>query len=506
MKYTALILMLTSVISRIFGFIREILMSNYYGTSQIADVVVIALAVPTVIFAFLFSSLNTSFIPAYNNIKINSGSNEAERFTSNLSNVVMVISIALCLLGILFAEPLVFAMASGFSGEKFEITVNFVRIAFIGCTFNSIAAIFSGYLNIKGSYVLPSLRLGVQNVILIIFTLLSVRTNVYMLAIGILVSTIFQNIVIVLGLKKVGYRHRYTIDIGDKNIKYIIILALPMMLGVAVDQINMFVDKTLASRVIDGGVSILNYADRINALVYIVVTSIVTVAYPAISKYAIEKNDIELKRSVFKFIQIILIFCMPVIAAFIVFAEPIVEIIYERGAFSHSDTLKVAACLMVYSLTIFGVSIREIVSRTFYSLGDSRTPVKNGMIMVIVNSGLSIILSKYLGLVGIAYGTAISSILGSFILTYLLRKKIGKLNIKNFAKNTTIIAGISTLMIALSKLLYDWTKMSLDTEKSFFITVVFGMTIYFALIILFNISNSRSLVYKIIGKIGKKAS
>ncbi|MDY6232920.1 murein biosynthesis integral membrane protein MurJ, partial [Peptostreptococcus porci] len=293
-------------------------------------------------------------------------------------------------------------------------------------------------------------------------------------------------------------------DIGDKNIKYIIILALPMMLGVAVDQINMFVDKTLASRVIDGGVSILNYADRINALVYIVVTSIVTVAYPAISKYAIEKNDIELKKSVFKYIQIILIFCMPVIAAFIVFAEPIVEIIYERGVFSHSDTLKVAACLMVYSLTIFGVSIREIVSRTFYSLGDSRTPVKNGMIMVIVNSGLSIILSKYLGLVGIAYGTAISSILGSFILTYLLRKKIGKLNIKNFAKNTMIIAGISTLMIALSKLLYNWTKMSLDTEKSFFITVVFGMTIYFALIILFNISNSRSLVYKIIGKTGKK--
>lgn len=494
MKYTAIILMIVSVISRIFGFVREILMSNFYGTSAVAEVVVIALAIPTVLFSFLFNSLNTSFIPSYNMVRSEKGDSQAEEFTSNVANVVMLFSLGLCIVGIIFAKPLVFAMASGFTGEKQEMTIKFVRIVLLGSSFNSIAAIFSGYLNVHGKYILPSARLAVQNIILIIFTIISVYTNEYMLAIGILVATVCQNVVLISGLRKVGYRHQWKINLKDSNIRYILMLAIPLMLGVAVDQINVFVDKTLASRAIEGGVAILNYADRINALVYIVITSIVTVAYPVISKYAISGDMDKVKKSMFKYVQVNYIFCIPIIAAFIVFAEPIVQVIYERGVFSHADTIAVSQCLMLYSLTVFGVAMREIVSRTFYCIGDSKTPVKNGMAMVAVNAILSIVFSKMIGLKGIALGTSVASITGCITLLICLRNKIGKLNIKIFAKNFMKILLISILMIVLARILYEFLTLYMDVEKSLILSAGFAAIIYFIMIVAFNISDLRSVL------------
>lgn len=494
MKYTAIILMIVSIISRIFGFIREMLMSNFYGTSAVAEVVVIALAVPTVLFSFLFNSLNTSFIPSYNMVRKEKGDEQAEDFTANVANVVMLFSVGLCVIGIIFAKPLVFAMASGFTGEKQEMAIKFVRIVLLGSSFNSIAAIFSGYLNVHDNYILPSARLAVQNIILIIFTVISVYTNEYMLAVGILVATVCQNVVLISGLRKAGYKHRWKVNLKDPNIKYILMLAIPLMLGVAVDQINVFVDKTLASRAIEGGVAILNYADRINALVYIVITSIVTVAYPVISKHAISGDMDKVKASMFKYAQINYVFCVPVIAAFIVFAEPIVQVIYERGAFSHADTIAVSQCLMLYSLTVFGVAMREIVSRTFYCIGDSKTPVKNGMAMVAVNAILSVLFAQIIGLKGIALGTSVASIVGCAILTLFLRKKIGRLNIKAFIKNFIKILLISIVMIVLSRALYDFLVGYTSVVKSLFVAAGFGVIIYFAMIVLFNISDSREIV------------
>ncbi len=494
MKYTAVILMIVSVIARIFGFVREMLMSNFYGTSAVAEVVVIALAIPTVLFSFLFTSLNTSFIPSYNMVRKEKGKEQAEYFTANVANVVMLFSLGLCIIGIIFARGLVFAMASGFTGQKQEMTVKFVRIVLLGSAFNSIAAIFSGYLNVHENYILPSARLAVQNIILIIFTLISVYTNEYMLAVGILLATICQNVVLISGLKKVGYKHHWKIDLKDSNIRYILMLAIPLMLGVAVDQINVFVDKTLASRALEGGVAILNYADRINALVYIVITSIVTVAYPTISRHAIAADMDQVKKSMFKYVQINYVFCVPVIAAFIVFAEPIVQVIYERGVFSHSDTIAVSHCLMLYSLTVFGVAMREIVARTFYCLGDSKTPVKNGMAMVAVNAILSIFFSKVIGLKGIALGTSVASIAGCIILLLFLRKKIGRLNIKQFAKNFIKIFLISFVMIVISRLLYDFLLPYMGLVKSLFLSAGFGVIVYFSLIAIFNISDSREVL------------
>lgn len=501
MKSTAIIIMLITVIARILGFVREILMSNFYGTSSIADIVVIALSVPTVILAFMASSLNTSFIPSYDSIRMKKGREVADEFTANIANVVAVISFLISILGIIFARYLVFALASGFKGQTFETAVIFVRIVLLGSATNIMASIFTGYLNIHNSYILPASRAVLQNIILIIFTLLSVYTNVYFLAIGILVATVMENALLIPGLMKVGYKHKLKIDIKDENIRYILYLAVPLMVGVAVDQINVFVDKTLASQISTGGIATLNYADRINALVTIVTTSIITVAYPAISKFAINKDMKNLKISVFKYIQINLIFCIPTVLAFILFGVPIVEIIYQRGQFTAQDTIRVSQCLALFSITMLGISFRDVVARTFYSLGDTKTPVKNGMFMVLMNAVFSFILSRYIGLPGIAMGTSIASVIGAGTLLILLRKKIGKLNTRVFIKNALKISAISIMVIGPARLAYDRLVAFIGVDKSLFLVAILAVIIYFAIIVIVDISDSRRIFKNAVAKI-----
>ncbi|WAW15120.1 murein biosynthesis integral membrane protein MurJ [Peptostreptococcus equinus] len=504
MKYTAVIIMLITVVARIFGFIREILMSNFYGTSPVTDVVVIALSVPTVILAFISNSLNTSFIPSYSSIRKNSGRTIADGFTSNIANVIAIISIIISILGIIFAEQVVFALASGFKGQTFDLAVDFVRIVLVSATINVVASIYTGYLNIHKSYIIPATRSVIENIILIIFTFVSVYTNVYMLAVGILIATVVENLILIPALIKVGYKHSFKIDLQDKNIRYILMLAVPLMIGIAVDQINVFVDKTLASQIAVGGVATLNYADRINALVYIVITSIITVSYPVLSKFAINKDMANLKKSVFKYAQINLLFCIPIVVAFIIFGKSIVEVIYQRGAFSHDDTIKVSECLAFFSFTMIGASLREIVARTFYCLGDSRTPVKNGMLMVFMNATFSIFLARFIGLKGIALGTSLASLIGTLTLTILLRKKIGKLNTKAFLKNIIKILFISLSVIGIAKLGFNEIKYILETDKALFLTALIASVVYFALIIVANISDSKNIFKNFIYRIKNK--
>ena len=142
---------------------------------------------------------------------------------------------------------------------------------------------------------------------------------------------------------------------------------------------------------------------------------------------------------------------------------------------THEDTLHVAACLMLYSITVIGAALRGIVARTFYSLGDSKTPVKNGMMMVVLNATLSVFLVRVIGIKGIALGTSIASIFGCTLLTYQLRRMIGPLKAKNFLKGFCKIALISAVMIVISRFLYNYLNTNLGVFLSLMISAIFGI-------------------------------
>jgi len=180
-------------------------------------------------------------------------------------------------------------------------------------------------------------------------------------------------------------------------------IALPVIIGVSVNQINVLVDRTIASRVAEGGITALNYASRLNGFVQgIFVLSITTALYPMISKMVAESNMEGLKKSVSEAISGINLLVIPATVGSMIFAEPVVMLLFGRGKFDVEAIAMTSAALFFYSLGMLGFGLREVLSRAFYSLQDTKTPAINATIAVVMNIIPNIILSKYMGIGGLA--------------------------------------------------------------------------------------------------------
>ena len=298
MKKTAILLILITIISKVFGFGREITLSYFYGASNISDAYLISLTIPSVIFAFIGTGISTGYIPMYSNIQQKYGEDEGNRFTNNLSNITIIICTIITIFGLIFTEPIVKLFASGFEGETLDLAVRFTKISLFGIYFTGLMHIFKGFLQIKGNYIIPALVGFPLNFITIAAIFLSSKTNILVLAIGSVIATASQLLLLTPYIYKKGYRHRLGLDIKDEHIKKMLYLALPVIIGVSVNEINILIDRTLASNIAEGGISALNYAKKLNGFVQgLCVTPILTVMYPTISKMAAEDNIKGLKKT-----------------------------------------------------------------------------------------------------------------------------------------------------------------------------------------------------------------
>ncbi len=219
MKKTAILLILITIISKVFGFGREITLSYFYGASNISDAYLISLTIPSVIFAFIGTGISTGYIPMYSNIQQKYGENEGNRFTNNLSNITIIICTIITIFGLIFTEPTVKLFASGFEGETLALAVRFTKISLFGIYFTGLMYIFKGFLQIKGNYIIPALVGFPLNFITIAAIFLSSKTNILVLAIGSVIATASQLLLLTPYIYKKGYRHRLGLDIKDEHIK-----------------------------------------------------------------------------------------------------------------------------------------------------------------------------------------------------------------------------------------------------------------------------------------------
>lgn len=441
MKKTAILLMLITIISKIFGFGREITLSYFYGASNISDAYLISLPIPMVIFSFIGTGISTGYVPMYSKIRQNYGEEEGNRFTNNLVNILIIICTTIVIFGLIFTKPLIKIFASGFEGEALTLAIQFTKISLLGIYFTGLMHIFSQYLRLKGNYVVPALVGFPLNFITIAAIFLSSKTNILVLIIGSIIAIASQLILLVPFIHKKGYRHKLILDIKDRHIKNMAYIALPVIIGVSVNQINKLVDRTLASQIAVGGISALNYANRLNGFVQgLFVTPIATVIYPMISKMAAEDNMDGLKSSVSEAINSISLLVIPATIGAMCFAEAVVKLLFGRGAFNSRAIFMTSNALFYYSIGMLGFGMRDIISRAFYSLQDTKTPMINAAIAMAMNIVLNIILSKSMGIGGLALATSISAIFCTVLLFISFRKKIGPfgINSSNYHRSSSI--------------------------------------------------------------------
>ena len=483
MKKTALIVMIITILSKFLGFGREIVLSYVYGASAITDAYLISQTIPTVIFGFVSAGIATGFIPLYSRILNEQGQMEANKYTNNLSNALLLLASIIVAIVLLFAQPIVKIFASGFSGETLALAVAFTRISVFGVYFTALLNIFAGYLRIHDNYIIPALVGLPMNLVIIASLFISTKTNIYVIAIGSVLATASQLLLLIPFVRKTGYRYQPVLNLKDEYIKTMVVIALPVIAGQSVNQINVLVDRTLASGIAVGGISALNYANRLNGFVQgLFVASISTVLYPMISKMAAENNIKGLKSSISEAISIINLLVIPATIGAMIFSKEIVTLLFGRGAFTPEAIEMTANALFYYSIGMIAFGLRDILSRAFYALQDTKTPMINATIAVVINIILNIVLSKYLGIGGLALATSIAAIVGTLLLFITLRRKIGGFGLKEITKSFIKICIASILMGFIALGSFNFFSQNIRENLALILAIGLGALAYAILI------------------------
>ena len=485
MKKAALLVMIITVISKIVGFVREIVLSYVFGASAITDAYLISQTIPLTIFSFISTGIATGFIPIYSKIQQNDGKHYADKFTSNLSNSLLLLATIIVAFVLAFTQPVVKMFASGFSGETLELAVSFTRITVFGVYFTAVLYIFSGYLRVYEHYLAPALIGFPMNLIVICSLFIGAKTNVFVIAFGSLLAIASQLVVLIPFLRRTSYQHQIVVNVKDKYLKEMFLIALPVIIGTSVNEINVLVDRTLASRIAVGGISALNYARRLNGFVQgLVVVSLTSVMFPMISKMAAAENIKDLKQTVNEAMASMSLLIIPATIGAMVFAEEIVALLFGRGAFTAEAITMTGNALFYYSIGMIAFGLRDVLSRAFYALQDSKTPMINATIGVVLNIALNIILSRYMGIGGLALATSISAIVAVVLLFTSLRRKIGGLGLSNLVKSFTKIGLASVIMGVIARGGYNFLTQILGQNLALVIimgmaVLIYGILVYF---------------------------
>ncbi|WP_350345075.1 murein biosynthesis integral membrane protein MurJ [Proteinivorax tanatarense] len=504
MKKTALLLMIVIIASKVFGFAREITLAHFYGASPISDAFFISLTIPAIIFSFFGVAIKTTYIPLCSDILREKNEKEAIKFTNNIITVLMVICTVLVVLVQVFPETVVTIFARSFEGESLYYAVKFTRVTIFTIYFTAMIHVFNGYLNLKNSFLAPEL-IGIPMSLIIMLTIaLSSLYTPELLGYGKIVAVMVQLAVLIPFLLKKGYRYTATLNLKDPRLQKLMFLTMPVMFGTSINQINKLVDRNLASGIV-GGVSALNYAYRLNGFINgIFVISIATVMYPMIARMAKENNLRGLKNTLAESIVGISLLVFPATVGAMIFAEPITSMLFERGEFSPEAVKLTSTALFFYSIGMVAFGMREILSRVFFSLQDTKTPMVNASIAVGVNIVLNIIFFRAMGIGGLALATSISAIFCSFLLFISLKKKIGNLGMKNILISFAKIAFSACIMGIAAKVVFDFLIGFLGSRLTLILSIGFGATIYFGIIFFMKIEEVDVLWAAIKEKLPKK--
>jgi len=432
-----------TTISRLLGFIRDILIASLFGTSMAADAFFVAFRIPNILRHLLAEgALSAGFVPVFTETYTREGKDSLWKLVKIISILFFAASLILVVLGIILAPWLVRIIAPGFicSPDKLQLTINLTRLIFPYLLFLGLAAVGMGALNSLRHFTVPALSPAIFNMSLIIFLVFvcrQINVPIYGLALGVVFGGVGQLLIQLPPLIRRGWLFSFSFNFKETwqiikthpQIKKIGILLTPAVFGLAIHQISLLIDTLLASFLPAGSISYLYYGNRLMQLpLGIFGISLATAALPTLAAQG-AKNDLENFKKTLNFsLGSILFITVPAIIGLIVLRFPIIRLLFARGAFGEASIQGSASTLLFYSLGLCSYAGMKVVVVSFYALQDTRTPIKVGALALLINIVLNLILMGPLKSGGIALATALSSTISLFVLISILRKRIGPLD------------------------------------------------------------------------------
>lgn len=477
-------IMIFVLISKAMGFIRDVLIASNFGAGDITDTFFIVFKASAIAIILINSVIHTTLMPLLADVANSKGKEGEINFLNEIINASIIITFIITILGWIFSPQIIRILAPGFSDKQLQLAIQLNRIGFPVIIIVAVTSIISIYLQSKEQFAIPAATGIVLNSFFIGFlTLMAYKYGITGLMIAMLIGHFGQMIFQMPTAYRLGYSYKPRINLGNPYLKKTLILAMPVVLGAAVQQINTIIDRNLASRLVTGSISALSYAAKLEDLITgVFILTITTVLFPVLSKEFVEENYGKMKYIMGYGINLILLITIPATIGILLLSHPITKLLFERNAFDEQATLATSQALLYYSIGLSGIGIREMLCKMFYSLQDTKTPMINGIIAVALNITLNLLLVGRLQHRGLALATSISVIISSLLLGLSLRRKLGNIGGGNIIKT---IGKISIASIAMGLVVYLMREKLITYMNDSFIknSAILGLIILSGLII-----------------------
>jgi len=482
---------LATMLSRVFGFLRDVVVAAFFGTSAAADAFFVAFRIPNLLRRLLGEgSLTVAFVPVFTQYLTQKSKAEAAELANVVFTILSIILVFVSLIGIIFSPWIVLAMAPGFADtpDQFALAVYLNRIMFPYIFFISLVALCMGILNSLRHFAAPALSPVTLNISMIAATFLLYpyfAEPIFALAIGVMLGGVIQLAMQWPFLVKMGIRLKPNFNFRHPGLRQIGLLLIPTLIGSGIYQINILVGTILASLLPKGSVSYLYYADRIVELpLGIFAIAIGTAALPSLSEQVARGSFDEMKKTISFSLRLILFVSIPATIALIILREPIVSVLFQRGAFQASATIATAQALFFYAIGLWAFSVIRVIDAAFFALQDRKSPLRAGFIALIINVVMGIILMIPLKHGGLALATSIATSVNVLILSIILWKKIGPFLDEEFfnsLKKVFIASLVMAAAIYAVRFVINWNIHDVPLNKCFYLfsCIIVGCVAFF---------------------------
>jgi putative peptidoglycan lipid II flippase len=475
------------VVSRALGLLREMVISYQFGTGGDLDAYLAAFRLPDILFQIVAGgALASAFIPTFSTYLTRRSERNAWQLASAVINLVLVITTGLALLAALLAPWLVSRIiAPGFGPARQALTVQLMRLMLVTPVVFGVSGVMMGILNARQHFLLPALAPILYNVGIIAGAIILAPTlGVRGLAAGVVLGAVAHLLVQVPGLVREGMRYTPILGLRSAGVREVGRLMLPRMLGLGAAQVNFLVNTILASGLVAGSLSALNYAWLLMLLPQgVFAQAVATAAFPTFSTQAARGERDGMRSTLSATLRAVLYLAVPAAVGLMVLSELLVRVIFERGAFTATSTEMVSWALALFALGLPAHAVVEIVVRAFYAMHDTKTPVAIGVGAMALNVVLSLAFIAvfqslgWLALGGLALSNSLATTAEMIVLLAILHRRLHGLDGQRMAASLIRIC-LAAAVMGLVAAICAWALAGLPALLAAMVAVGSGGLVY----------------------------
>ena len=458
MLAAANVLMLTTIASRVLGYLRDVLIFAKFGQNELTDAYNAAFSIPDFLYMILVGgALSSAFIPVFSSYLARNEEGEGWRVLSIIFNWIMLLLAVGVAIGLIFTPQLVEILVPGFDGDTKQMTVNLTRIMFFQVIFMCLSGISTGILQSYKNFTAPAIGSVLYNLGIILGGLLLAAPiehffpgyGIAGFSVGVVLGAMLNFLVQFSAILRLGVRYTFSFNLRHPGVRELLLLIVPVFIGLAASQFNLFVNQNLASGLAEGLVSALRAAQRLMQLPITLFGITVGIAFfPTMTELAAKMELDEFKRTVVMGMRTVIFVTIPASFGLAALAKPVIRFMYEfsRGAFTADDTDQTAYALVFFTIGLFAYGSIHTLSRAFYALKNTKIPVMVAVLSIGVNVALSVLLVHYMAQGGLALAYSVAGIFNMVVLIVLLNIKVGNIGSFGLLKSTVQTILISSVM------------------------------------------------------------